>query len=182
MRIVIAYSLQLAVITALGCRASEAERVPVMGRVQVDGRPLASGVIRFVPESGRPASSAILADGSFNLALESVGQRSEPGIPRGVYRVQVSSSKILSDESMEWNVAKKYADFRTSGLVVTIDGPNENLAIDLTWAGEQQPGQYEQRGKDAGQQATTEMSAKPANDVMLQNSEGESVSRESSAK
>jgi len=116
-----------------GCGPNSEQRVPVAGRVLIDGQPLTSGTIRFVPESGRPASSAIMADGSFDLASESVNRVSEMGVPRGKYRVQVSASNIVDDETIRWNAPEKYADFRTSGLDVTIDRPTDDLLVELTW-------------------------------------------------
>lgn len=119
-----------------GCGRGGPERVPVAGIVTIDGEPLATGTIRFVPEIGRPASSTILSDGSFVLADESVRRESENGLPPGKYRVQVASSEVVDDETIRWNAPQKYADFRTSGLIVQVDQAIEDLAIELTWAHE----------------------------------------------
>lgn len=122
-------------LAAAGCDQQTDHRVPVSGTVLIDGEPLTSGMIRFVPEVGRPSSSAILTDGSFDLASERVNQISESGVRPGSYRVQVSSSKIIDDETIQWQAPQKYADFRTSGLDVTISKPTEGLVIELTWDG-----------------------------------------------
>jgi len=116
-----------------GCGPDAEQRVPVAGTVLIDGQPLTSGTIRFVPEVGRPASSAIMADGSFELASDSVNRVSALGIPRGDYRVQVSALQVVDDETIRWNAPEMYADFRTSGLDVTIDRPTDDLVIELTW-------------------------------------------------
>jgi hypothetical protein len=137
-----------------GCGENGGERVRVAGTVLIDGKPLTSGTIRFVPEVGRPASSAILADGSFELASDSVNRVSEAGVRPGNYRVQVSASKVVDDETIRWNAPEKYADFRTSGLNVTIDKPIDDLVLELTWGGAE-PAQEtdslpdEQNGSDA---------------------------------
>ena len=134
MRTTILYSFLLGLACcAGGCGQNADQRVPVAGRVLIDGQPLTGGTIRFVPEAGRPASSAIMADGSFDLASESVQRASEAGVPPGSYRVQVSASKIVDDETIHWNAPEKYADFRTSGLSVTIDKPTDDLVIELSW-------------------------------------------------
>ncbi|MEM9352318.1 MAG: hypothetical protein AAGA92_04840 [Planctomycetota bacterium] len=111
--------------------------VPVAGRVSVDGEPLAGGTIRFFPSSGRPVSSAILEDGSFQLAEVTVGQTMQDGITPGDYRIAVSASEITGEDAEDviWRAPAKYADFRTSGLETEITGPVEDLKIDLTWEG-----------------------------------------------
>jgi hypothetical protein len=115
----------------LGCGRSVSERVPVSGQVLIDGRPLTSGTIEFVPEAGRPSSAAIQADGHFELASESVGRTKEIGAAPGRYRVLVASSKIVDEKTIQWNAPAKYADFRTSGLEVTINNPMNDLQIKL---------------------------------------------------
>jgi hypothetical protein len=116
-----------------GCHNNANDRVAVGGQVLIDGKPLTNGTIRFVPESGRPVSSAILADGSFRLASESVNQLSAVGVPLGKYRIQVSASNVVDDSTIRWNAPARYADFRTSGLDVTIQKPTDDLVIELTW-------------------------------------------------
>jgi hypothetical protein len=123
-----------------GCELSTDERMQVAGIVRIDGQPLKSGTVRFVPEIGRPASSAIMTDGSFELASESIDKLSQAGVPAGNYRVQVSASKIVDDKTIRWHVPQRYADFRTSGLDVTIDKSTNDLVIDLTWADEKPEG------------------------------------------
>jgi hypothetical protein len=132
----IALLLLFAMFPAGGCQESDDGRVPVAGHVFIDGEPLTSGTIRFVPTSGRPTSSAILADGSFELASESVHSGTAVGVPCGKYRVQVSASEVVDDATIHWNVPARYADFRTSGLDVTISEPMDDLKIELTWEGE----------------------------------------------
>jgi hypothetical protein len=123
--------LAVAASSVVGCAESLPQPVPVEGTVTLDGRPLGSGTIRFVPELGRPASSKILEDGSFDLAGESVDRASTDGVPPGKYRVQVSSSNIVDDQTIHWNAPQHYADFRTSGLEVVIAEPTSDLVIEL---------------------------------------------------
>jgi hypothetical protein len=115
----------------VGCADSALEPVPVAGTVLIDGQPLARGTIRFVPKVGRPASSKIQADGSFDLAAESVDRPNVVGVPPGTYRVQVSSSNIIDDETIQWQAPQHYADFRTSGLEVVVAQPISDLFIEL---------------------------------------------------
>ena len=134
------------VFVAEGCDERAPERVPIAGTVLIDGEPLTTGTIRFVPASGRPASSAILADGSFVLAAESVDRVTQPGVPPGEYRVQIASSVIVDDETIRWNVPQKYADFRTSGLVVNVAEPAEDLLIELSWSEDENPDSSDESG------------------------------------
>jgi hypothetical protein len=124
--------LFVSVAAAVGCGGGATERVPVAGKVLMDGQPLGSGSISFVPKLGRPASSSIQPDGSFELVSESVQSASQRGLPRGIYQVQVSSSKVIDDATIQWNAPQKYADFRTSGLQVVVAEPNDHLTIQLS--------------------------------------------------
>jgi hypothetical protein len=125
----------LAIFASLGgCTGGEPVRVPVAGRVTIDGEAVTGGTIRFVPKQGRPVSSAILADGSFDLASSSISDKiDERGVYPGTYRIAVSASELLDEDSIRWHAPKEYADFRTSGLVKTIDKPIDDLSIELTW-------------------------------------------------
>ncbi|MEX2310781.1 MAG: hypothetical protein WD738_24650 [Pirellulales bacterium] len=139
MRTTVLHALLFLFALCAGCGQKAEERVPVAGVVLIDGQPLTGGTIRFVPEVGRPASSKIMADGSFDLATESVNRSSKTGVLLGNYRVQVSASKIVDDVTIRWHAPERYADFRTSGLGVTIDQPTSDLVIELTWAGAKRP-------------------------------------------
>jgi hypothetical protein len=127
------------VLTAAGVGCQEqSTRYPVSGRVLIDGKPLQTGSIKLVPESGRPVSSAIMSDGSFKLAENSLSSsRSNDGVSAGIYQVSISASKVIDEDAgqVEWLAPSKYADFRTSGLEVRIEGPERDLRLDLTWKG-----------------------------------------------
>ena len=142
----------------LGCTETQ-KMVPVSGTVLVDGEPLTMGTIRFVPEAGRPVSSAILEDGSFQLAVSSVGQQLPiDGIPLGSYRIAVSASEILNEEanSIHWHAPSHYADFRTSGLEANIDGSTENLLVELSWEGVEQSEDQSEAADGSTEQADIE--------------------------
>lgn len=120
-----------------GCSKPK-RRITVAGTVVVDGELLSSGTIRFVPEAGRAVSSAILTDGSFQLASNSVSEEGgKEGVPPGKYKVAVTSSKIISDtnEQIEWFAPSHYADTLTSGLEIDLMESTDDLVIELTWEG-----------------------------------------------
>ena len=67
---------------ALGCGSSQAT---VAGKVMLDGQPLASGTIRFVPSDGASATAGgPIKDGAYSLEL-----------PPGKKRVEISATKVI---------------------------------------------------------------------------------------
>jgi len=122
---------------AAGC-GQAVERVPVAGKVLLDGKPLTVGTIRFVPADGRPASSPILKDGSFRVERKSLsGSGTEVvGLFPGKYQMSIAATESLGeaeDAEVRWLVPRRYGDFRTSGLAADIQGPNESMVVELTW-------------------------------------------------
>jgi len=118
-----------------GCGDGRPTRVPVAGIVLIDGEPLKSGNIKFVPKNGRPSSSKIGEDGSFSLTCYD----GNDGALLGTHRVQISSNRIISDSKIEWFAPREYADFRTSGIEVDVTKPVEDLKIDLSWGARKGP-------------------------------------------
>lgn len=124
-------------VSFVGCSkpSEQPKRVPVSGTVLLEGAPLTQGAIRFVPESGRPVGSMIMVDGSFQLSETTVGNpNANSGVLIGTYRIAVSSSVALDEDvgKIHWFAPSRYADFRTSGLVVDIKGPEPNLVVNLS--------------------------------------------------
>jgi len=122
-----------------GCEQA-VQRVAVSGQVLIDGEPLKMGSIRFVPESGRAASSRISPDGSFRVAMKSLAASGAEvvGLVPGNYRIAVSSAETLSeaeDAEVRWLVPRHYGNFRTSGLEADIQAPTESMIVELTWEG-----------------------------------------------
>lgn len=147
----------------LGC-GDQPVRYPVAGKVLIDGEPLQTGSIQLVPESGRPVSSTIMSDGSFNLAENSLSSsRLTEGVSPGIYRVSISASKVIDEdaEQVEWLAPSKYADFRTSGLELKIDGPERDLRLDLTWKGSH-PADNENEGSAQAPEEDQKSLKKPA--------------------
>jgi hypothetical protein len=112
-----------------GCGDGRPPRMPVSGRVMIDGQPLTEGNIRFVPEGGRPSAGKVASDGRFTLTCY---DGSDGAIP-GKHRVQVSASRILNGSKVQWFAPPYYADFRRSGIEVEITRPIDDLVIELTW-------------------------------------------------
>jgi hypothetical protein len=105
--------------------------VPVSGKVLIDGQPLKTGNVKFVPEGARASWGKLDQNGGFTLSCY---ERHDGAVP-GTHRVQVSAQEVLSGAKAKWHAPRKYADFRTSDLTVTITEPTDDLTINLTWNG-----------------------------------------------
>jgi len=130
----LAQSIRLTVILALvvGCGDGRPRRVPVAGKVLIDGKPLTYGDVKFVPEDARPSSGKLDSNGRFTLTCYD----GDDGAVPGLHRVGISASEIKHDQTT-WHAPIKYANFRTSGISVQIDGPTDSLVIELGSDGRQ---------------------------------------------
>lgn len=125
--------LTLAIIAAVGCGDS-AKRYPVKGIVLIDGQPLTQGYITVAPSNDRPAIGKINSDGTFSLTTE----KPNDGCAPGTHPVEITASESLNNgTAIRWLVPPKYQNMSTSELKITVDGPQDNLKIELTWAGGQ---------------------------------------------
>jgi hypothetical protein len=115
----------------IGCGGGRPKRVPVSGRVLIDGQPLTYGFIRLVPQNARPASAEIGPDGRFTLKTFEDGD----GAVLGTHIVTIAANEYVSETVQRWHAPKKYADPATSGLTTTITGPTNSLVIPLSWNG-----------------------------------------------
>jgi hypothetical protein len=115
----------------LGCSDGRPRRMPVAGQVLIDGEPLTTGYVRFVPADARSSGSPIGPDGRFRLTCF----EDEDGAVPGTHKVAVDGGEVLGPDTKRWNAPKKYADYETSGLTVEIDGPTDTLVIELSWDG-----------------------------------------------
>jgi hypothetical protein len=107
------------------------QRVPVSGRVFIDGQPLDHGFVRFVPTDARPSGGQIDSFGRFRLSCFS----DDDGAVLGRHKVAVVSCESISEYAVGWYAPKKYAECATSGLEQVIDGPTNSIVINLTWDG-----------------------------------------------
>lgn len=129
----------------LGCDSGP-KRYPVKGVVLIDGQPLTKGYIRVVPGADRVAYSPIGADGTFSLTTDTPNDGCAPG----THPVQVlASESIMGGTAIRYLVPPKYEDYLTSGIDVTVEGPIENLKVELTWDGGQP---YVERIESSGDQ------------------------------
>jgi hypothetical protein len=132
-------ALLVAACLVAGCDDGVGKRLPVEGRVLVDGQPLrgASGTVVFVPdrEKGNPCpvspTGTIDAEGHYKLTT-----KGQPGAPAGPYVVTVSA---LPPGTGDREVVKqqqqlhhpKYAAEKTTPLKVEVTASPEAGAYDL---------------------------------------------------
>jgi len=125
--------LSLVVVACVaGCGDGRPQRVPVSGTVLIDGAPLSYGFVTFVPATGRSASGQLDKEGRFTLGSYAPGD----GVTPGTQRVSVLARESLNDKQAKWHAPKKYKDHDTSGIVIEITEPTDDLQIDLSWGGE----------------------------------------------
>lgn len=114
-----------------GCGDGRPTRVPVSGRVLIDGQPVTKGTITVIPDKDRSAQGDIGADGRFVLTTYDAND----GCVVGKHKVIVVSRDVLSPTKIRWLVPQKYCEIGTSDAAVSIDGPTDSAEINLTWAG-----------------------------------------------
>jgi hypothetical protein len=124
--------LGVALLLSCGCGDGRPSRVPVSGRVMIDGKPLAKAGVRFYPTGGRSSSGRTDAEGRFVLTCFEPND----GALVGSHKVIVAAIEEISGNTVKWNAPKKYAQPDTSGLQATIGGATDDLKFDLTWDGD----------------------------------------------
>jgi hypothetical protein len=125
----LALAVLLAVIAA-GCD-SRPTRVPVVGKVLIDGQPLTKGFVTVVPTDGRAATGQIQPDGTFRLTTFDENDGCLPG----THAVTVVANEQITPTRMKWLAPKKYADVGTSDKTVMIDKSKADVTIELSWEG-----------------------------------------------
>lgn len=114
-----------------GCGDGRPKRVPVSGRVLIDNKPLTSGYVRVVPAGDREAKGTIGPDGRFTLTTFDAND----GCVVGTHPIAIIATRQVSSNAIERLVPKKFEEATTSGKTVTIDGPTDDLVIELSWEG-----------------------------------------------
>lgn len=117
-------------VSVVGCDSGQ-ERVPVSGRVLIDGQPLKTGTVMVAPTNDRAAFGEIDSEGRFTLTTEEAGD----GCVVGSHRATVTATEVPNPNELRLLIPPDYADLSKSELTVTVEGPTEDLLIELTWDG-----------------------------------------------
>lgn len=128
---VLPWGCALLILATAGCGDGRPKRVPVSGRVTIDGQPLETGFIQVVPEGDRPATGKLGTGGRFTLTTYDT----EDGCVLGKHLVSVAANKSLNPTTMQWFAPKKYISTATSGLTLEVTGPRDDVEIKLSWEG-----------------------------------------------
>ena len=120
-----------ALVTLAGCGDGRPTRVAVSGKVLIDGEPLTTGIVQFVPDNTRPAAGKLDSEGRFSLT----SYDGDDGVVLGTHRVMIAAKEMLGESKARWLAPPKYADLRNSGLKVEISEATDDLVIELTWDG-----------------------------------------------
>jgi hypothetical protein len=131
-------AVMIAITVALtGCQQRHPELVPVSGHVMIDGKPLTHGQITVHADGHRASMGKIDGDGRFNLTCFKLGD----GAPVGQHIATVTAVEPMGEHANRWHAPKKYAN-QATGVWVKIDGPTEDLKVDLTWANSNEKGPF----------------------------------------
>lgn len=127
----------ICLVALAGCNRGHPGIVPVSGQVTIDGKPVTCGQIMVYPEGHRAAIGKLEADGRFTLSCFEIGD----GAPMGQHIATVTAVEPLGEHANRWHAPKTYAN-KATGVWVAIDGPTQDLKVELTWAGEKQQGPF----------------------------------------
>jgi hypothetical protein len=141
----------LCLVTAGGCGPSGPALGTVSGRVTFDGQPVTIGTVRFWPQSGRPATGELDAEGYYQLktfvegdgalvgthavtieALEVVG--AAPQVDSLEQEMQVFSDPAtarVKAQRIQWLVPERYSSPQTSRLTATVESGENSLNFPL---------------------------------------------------
>lgn len=122
--------LSLLLVSSIGCGDGRPGRVPVSGKITIDGKPVPFGAVQFKPVGGgRTAGGPLNAQGEYSVSMYELND----GLPPGSYMVSVKSDQTVSDSAVRWLVPKRFSKPKTSGLTADIQDEVESLDYDLSW-------------------------------------------------
>lgn len=132
-------------IVLAGCGSHRPTVMPVSGHVYLDGQPVTTGRIDFVPVTGPAATARIQPDGSYQLTTFDDGD----GAVAGLHSVRVRAVEVAEDIAatdsprdrtarhhspqppMRWLVPERYARANTSPLSAEIVESRDDLDFHL---------------------------------------------------
>ena len=137
MRCVLCFVVLCCLVGLSGCGGGGRETVEVTGTVTLDGQPVADAAVMFSgPDGGSPATTMTDATGHFTV-------QAAPGSNGvAVSKLQTSGNAAVGGDGLmpatgavavpQSLVPKKYADFRTSGLIVEVASGMDQVKLELS--------------------------------------------------
>lgn len=131
------------VLVAVGCDGGP-KRAPVSGAVKLDGKPLTTGTVLFVPQAGGPyAKGTIGPDGSYELQTDDGKDGAVLGSyfvgvmafeEKGRYRPNYGETDIGRGAAQDSGqlVPAHYMDPTTSGITYEVKPGSNQFAIELS--------------------------------------------------
>jgi hypothetical protein len=116
---------------AAGCDRRPS-RVPVSGKVIIDGQPLSFGIVTFVSQKGRPSVGVLDKEGRFTLGCYTTND----GAIIGKHQVQVSATEGINNTTSRIHALKRYGLIESSGIEREITAATDSMVIELTWKGD----------------------------------------------
>jgi hypothetical protein len=113
-----------------GPTRADVDVVPVAGQVLVDGEPLSSGIINFVPPEGRGSTGVIDPQGRFTLTCLD----GRDGAVLGLHGIEIVPEGPPPADGDQWKLPRSFANWQTSGVTQEITGRVTDLKIDITTA------------------------------------------------
>jgi len=134
----LALSFLLTLLACLAGCGSDSKLGSVDGVVRLDGKPLTTGTVRFVPTAGRAASGEIRSDGTFTLGTYGKTDGALVGTHQvAIIAVQTDPGAPTEGRLLEANpkvkplVPNRYMAPGTSGLTVDVKPGNNKFDFDL---------------------------------------------------
>ena len=119
------FALILVAALLVGCSGGSADGLTqVTGTVKLNGEPLKSGTITFMPVAGTTSATGEIEDGEYSLSTTTPGD----GAPPGDYKVSVTAWEKLPTmtEAGVPAVPEKYMSTATSGLKAHVQGESSH--------------------------------------------------------
>jgi len=117
---------------AAGCGGVDLpDRARVQGLVTIDGQPVTTGEITFMPDEARgttgpSATGTIDATGRYRLTTDHQGRGGDGAIV-GFHQVRIVARELGEPGSPSQSlIPAKYGDFKTSGLSAEVKSDGEN--------------------------------------------------------
>ena len=134
-RFIRAASMAAMMIVMVGCGRSGPASHPVYGKVTFQGKPVASGLIRFSnPGAGIDIMADLQAEGAY-----SVKTARGTGLPEGNYQVAIEPPRIdapvgtmvLPPQPKRPDIPQRYRRLSSSGLALTVQPGQNSYDVDM---------------------------------------------------
>lgn len=129
------YLAPVIIIVIVGC-GQKSDLGQVHGTVKLNGQPLTSGTVQFLPDAGRPAKGEIQSDGTYELGTLGTADGAQIGSHRvAIVAYEASNDNRPAYQSRAANkplVPSRYMSAGTSQLKFDVQAGKNQADFDLT--------------------------------------------------